>query len=136
MSYKVSLSTEETYLLADYMQAAQTKKQTRRLLAISLRHFGYQVQDIARVVGVSEKTVTTWIKLFLEGGFDALVAFHYPEKRQSQLEPYTEAIRSYQKEHPEATLKDLHAWLAETQQLEIDYSWLYRYVTRHGLWKD
>ena len=44
MSYKIRLSTEEAYILADKMQEIQNKKLSRRLLAISLRHYGYKVR--------------------------------------------------------------------------------------------
>ncbi|MEM7370481.1 MAG: helix-turn-helix domain-containing protein [Bacteroidota bacterium] len=133
MSRKVSLTTEETYLLADYMQDIGNQKMSRRLLAISLRHFGYKIKDIALIIGVSEKSISNWIKLFLSGGFEALLEKHYPKHRNSKLEPYIGEIRQYRQENPEAKLTDLQAWLQETYDLEVEYSWLYRYLDRHEL---
>jgi len=133
MGYKVNLSTEESYILADKMKEINNKKLSRRLLAISLRHFGYKVKDICLIVGVSEKTLTTWIKLFLEGGFDRLLELNYPEKRKSKLTPYEAAIRTYRKEYPNARLEDLQEWLRSEQGVEVEYSWLYRYIERHSL---
>lgn len=132
MSYKVSLTTAESYILADKLQEIQNKKLSRRLLAISLRHYGYQVKEISTLIGVSEKTITQWIKLFLDGGFDALLALNYPKRRDSRLAPYEPHIRQFRKEHPKAKLEDLQQWLAETHGVEVEYSWLYRYVTH---WK-
>ena len=136
MSYKVRLTTEQSYQLADKMHEVASKKLSRRLLAISLRHYGYPIQEIALLTGVSEKTVTNWIKAFLAGGFDQLLALHYPKRKGSKLSPYEESIRQYQQDHPEARLEDLQRWLAETHGLEVEYSWLYRYLERHGLWRN
>ncbi|MCI4668792.1 MAG: helix-turn-helix domain-containing protein [Bacteroidia bacterium] len=133
MSYKVNLTTEESYILADKMKETQNKKLSRRLLAISLRHFGYKVKDISLIVGVSEKTITSWIKMFLEGGFDQLLGLNYPKERQSMLAPYKEKIRTYRQEKPESKLEDLQKWLEEEHQIKVDYSWLYRYIELHKL---
>lgn len=133
MSYKVSLTTAQSYELADLLQEIQSKKLSRRLLAISLRHYGYKVKDISKIIGVSEKTITQWIKLFLAGGFEALLALHYPKRRDSRLAPYEEAIRTFRADHPQAKLEALQLWLKEVHQVEVEYSWLYRYIERWEL---
>ena len=133
MSYKVNLTTEETYILSDKMKEITDKKRSRRLLAISLRHFGYKIKDISLITGVSEKTVTSWIKMFLDGGFDALIKLDYKPRFNSKLAPYQEAIRQYRNENPDALLADLQLWLKETHDVEVEYSWLYRYIERHQL---
>lgn len=133
MSHKIHLSLEETYLLADRMAQTKNKKLSRRLLAISLRHFGYKIKDIAPITGVSERTVTNWMKCYLEGGLDALLEQHYPTDRGSVLQPHQDAIRQYWVDHPDARLADLQAWLETEKQVTVEYSWLYRYLERKGL---
>lgn len=136
MSHKIRLSLEETYLLADKMAQTRNKKLSRRLLAVSLRHFGYKVREISPIVGASERTVSKWLGLYLEGGFDALLAQHYPPDKGSVLQPHQEAIREFWKARPEATLLELQQWLAGERGVEVEYSWLFRYVERHGLGKE
>ncbi len=133
MSYKIHLTTEETYILADKMKEIQNKKLSRRLLAISLRHFGYQVKEISLIVGASEKTVTNWIKLFLKGGFDLLLQLQYRTDKNSRLQPYQAEIVQWMEVHPHARLKELQDWLAQEHAVEVEYSWLYRYLQLHGL---
>lgn len=133
MGNKVSLSTEETYILADYMQELGNQKIARRLFAISLRHYGYPIKDIALIIGVSPKSISNWIQLFLTGSFEALLQQHYIRKRNSKLGPYEGVIKSYRAEHPEARLLDLQMHLKEEHGLEVEYSWLYRYIDRHDL---
>lgn len=135
VSYKIRLTTEQSYQLADKMNETSSKKLSRRLLAISLRHYGYPIGEIALLVGVSEKTITTWIKSFLAGGFDELLQLNYVKRRNSKLAPYEDEILAYQESNPQARLEDLQQWLKETHEIEVEYSWLYRYLDRHGLWK-
>ena len=118
------------------MQEIKNKKLSRRLLAISLRHFGYQVKEIALLVGASEKTVTKWIKLFLEGGFDGLLKLKYRSDKDSRLQPYKEVIIQFRKENPKARLVDLQTWLKTEHSVEVEYSWLYRYLQLHHLDED
>lgn len=133
MSYKLRLTTEETYILADKMKAITQKKLSRRLLAISLRHFGYKVKDISLIIGASEKTITTWIKKFINGGFDELLDMQYPKDRNSKLAPYQDVIRSYRAENSESSLESLQEFLSAEHGVDVEYSWLYRYVTLHEL---
>lgn len=133
MAYKIRLSTEETYLLADYMQAATQKRQSRRLLAISLRHYGYAVEDIAKLTGVSARTVTNWFKRYLDGGLEALLTFDYPKDRNSKLSPLVPQIVAFWRSYPQAQIKDLQAWLLQAHQVEVEHSWLYRYLELHDL---
>lgn len=133
MSYRVKLNSEAAYQLADAMQQTADKKRSRRLLAISLRHYGYPVHEIAKLLNVSEKTVTSWIRKYLGSGLDGLLELQYPRKKNSRLAPYETAIREFRAQFPDATREALHTWLADSQGVEIDYSWLCRYLDRHGL---
>lgn len=133
MSHKIHLSLEETYQLADRMEQTRNRKLSRRLLAISLRHFGYKVKDIAAITGVSDRTVTKWFKLYLEGGLDALLEQHYKKERGSVLQPHKEAIIEYFELNPTAKLEELQHWLNAEKGVEVEYSWLYRYLERKGI---
>lgn len=133
MAYKIRLSTEETYRLADLMQSVKQKRQSRRLLAISLRHYGYKISAIATLTGVSSRSVTHWLKRYTEGGLEALLEFDYPRDRDSRLRPLVPAIVRYWQVHPAAKIKDLQAWLEVEHQVSVEHSWLYRYLELHEL---
>jgi len=133
MSYKIRLSTQQSYELADHMNAISNKKLLRRLLAISLRHYGYPVKEIAALTGVSTKTITNWMKIFVEKGFEGLLETHYPKRRDSILQPYEAVIRSFFESNPKGRVEDLQAYLLEKHDIKVEYSWLYRYITLHEL---
>ena len=130
MSQKVSLSTEETYILADLMKSITDKRLNRRLLCISLRHYGYRIREISIILGVSERAISGWISRFLAGGFDALLATNYHRVRNSMLNAHRSEIIAYLAAHPEANVRDVQQWLADRGQV-IDHSWLYRWLHLH-----
>lgn len=130
MSQKVSLSTEDTYVLAELMQQIQDKRLNRRLLCISLRHFGYPIREIGLILGVSERSVSAWIRRFLDGGFDALLALRYVRVRDSRLNAHRAEVIDYLAAHPGASVRDLQAYLSGLG-VEVEHSWLYRWLTLH-----
>ncbi|MEL7534522.1 MAG: helix-turn-helix domain-containing protein, partial [Bacteroidota bacterium] len=91
------------------------------------------IKEISLIVGTSEKTVTNWIKLFLEGGFDELLRLKYQRDKGSKLAPYKAAIEQFFSDQPQAKLADLQAWLADKHQVKVEYSWLYRYLELHKI---
>jgi transposase len=132
---KIVLSTDEAYLLAEKLKETQSRKLSRRLLALSLRHYGYPIGHIARLTGVSARTVSGWLDQYLKGGFEALLALSYPEQRNSRLAGQQGAIRAFFQARPQASIQDLQAWLREEAGVEVEYSWLCRYLARRGLRK-
>ncbi len=130
MSQHVSLSTEETYVLADLMNEISDKRLNRRLLCISLRHFGYKVAEISILLGVSERTISGWIKLFLAGGFDKLLELRYAGTRDSRLNEVRGKLSTYLAANPKANVRDIQFWLAQ-EGVEISHSWLYRWLKLH-----
>lgn len=131
MAHKIRLTLDQQYELADLMQTHKGKKLSRRLLAISLRHFGYTIKEISLLTHVSERTVTNWMKLFAEGGFESLLTLQYKGTPHSKLDPFKAHIQTFLESYPNASIKDLHRFLQKEYQLKVDYSWLYRYVHAH-----
>lgn len=130
MSNQVSLSTEETYILADLMKEISDKRLNRRLLCVSLRHYGYRIREISLILGVSERTISGWISRFLAGGFDELLTRQYVRVRESKLNAHRPAIAAYLRAHPQASVRELQEWLA-ARGVGVNHSWLYRWLDLH-----
>lgn len=117
------------------MKRATDKKVSRRLLAISLRHFGYPVEEIGRITGVSSRSVTNWLRRFQDQGLEGLMRLDYPTDRGSRLEAHQEAIQAYVIQHPKAKIAEIQQWLSDERGVTVEFSWLYRYVKkRKALW--
>ncbi len=130
MDPKFTLDTNIAYRLADEMKRATDKKVSRRLLAISLRHFGYPVEEIGRITGVSSRSVTNWLRRFQDQGLDGLMRLDYPTDRGSRLEAHQEAIQAYVIKNPKAKIGEIQQWLSSERGVTVEVSWLYRYVKK------
>lgn len=135
MKTRIRLTLSQKYELADRLKATNSKKLTKRLLSISLRHYGYKISDIAKIQGVSERTVSSWVQMFLKGGFDQLLSLNYESTKPSRLDPYIDDIKNWRQQNPDKTLEELQQYLKDSFQMEVEYSWLYRFVKKRELWK-
>lgn len=133
MSYKVELTEEENEKLAFLLKSIKDPKLYRRLLAISLRNKNYSFKEICVILQVSHKTATEWVKLFLDEQFEGLLTLNYSQNRTSKLDPYLSSIQAFVESYPDAKLKDIHHYISTELAVEVDRSWLYRYLIQHHL---
>ncbi len=94
MKYEIFLTTEELKKLKELKRKFKDKRIFKRLHCIELKNVGMVNRRIAKSLGISERTVITWYKMFIEGGFDKLCRFNY-KPRKSYLEEYSDKIEEY-----------------------------------------
>jgi transposase len=86
MIYRVELNAAELKELHKRKGKEDNIKVYRRLECIQLKQAGTDNRSIAAFLLVNPNTVTEWIKLFLNEGFDGLCTLHYEGRRISKLE--------------------------------------------------
>jgi transposase len=74
-------------------------KVQRRMEALYLKGQGVSHGDICRVCRISRTTLDTWLRLYLEGGMEALKEFHY-SGQPSALNDHASSLEVYFREHP------------------------------------
>jgi transposase len=131
MSYHITLNVEAQRKLGRLLRTVSHDRSYRRLLCISLRANGYPFKDICAILQISHKSATEWVKQYLAGGFEGLLKDHYPQRRPSRLDPYRDALRAYLQAHPQASVREVQAFLLTEHQLTVEASWLNRYLARH-----
>lgn len=77
----------------------------RRLHALYYKALGYPHQEIIRMVGVSGKTLRTFLRLYQAGGLDELKTLHYPQP-VSALATHQASIESEFRERPAKSIKE------------------------------
>jgi transposase len=133
--YRVYLSDEQRQELQRRAHEPGVRPRTRdRLEMVRLSDAGSSVPQIARLLQIGEKTVRTWIGVFLERGFDALRDMP-PPGRTSRLTP---AIReSLRQEFAKAdrtwTAKQVAEWIATRWGVSVSTSHLRRFLKRGKL---
>ena len=133
MSYKIELSDTELSELKIKQKTEKSVKIFQRLQCILLVSQGLKKQDIANLLNVTTNTITTWIKIYKEGGFDLLTQLHYDDRRKIQLDIYKDAIKEYVKTELPATISQILNWLEEEHLFKTEHSWLYRYMKKNSI---
>lgn len=133
MAYKVLLSLSEQQQLQERKKNQSDGKILRRLMCIDMKHKGMRSKDIAEYCSVCIDTITDWLCLFTEGGFDALCSLQYEGRRVSKLEQYKEVIRQKEQEGKIDSLKALRLWLEEEHQVQTSLSNLFYFCKKNSL---
>jgi transposase len=132
--YRVHLSDEERQELQRRARTLGVRPRTRdRLEMVRLSAAGWSVPQIARHLGMCEKSVRSWLRTFLEEGFDALLD-QPPTGRTSRLTPaIREAVRQeFAKGDRTWTAQQVAEWIAERFGMAVSLSHLRRLLRR---WK-
>jgi transposase len=130
----VHLSDEERQELQRRTHAPGVRPRTRdRLEMVRLCDAGWSVPQIARHLGMCEKSVRAWIRVFLEQGFDAL-SDKPPPGRTSRLTPtMRESVRQeFAKGDRTWTAQQVAEWITERFGVSVSVSHLRRLLRR---WK-
>jgi transposase len=130
----VHLNDEERQELQRRAHTLGVRPRTRdRLEMVRLSDAGWSVPQIARHLGMCEKSVRAWIRLFLVQGFDALLD-QPPPGRTSRFTPaIQEAVRQeFAKQDRTWTAAQVAAWIAERFGVKVSISHLRRLL---GRWK-
>ena len=132
--YRVHLNDQERQDLQRRAHAPGIRPRTRdRLEMVRLADAGWSVPQIARHLGMCEKSVRAWIQRFLEQSFDALLD-QPPLGRTSRLTPtIREAVRQeFAQGERTWTAQQVAGWIAERFSVEVSVSHLRRLLRR---WK-
>jgi transposase len=102
----------------------------RRLLCIELKDLGEENAKIATLCGVCRDTITDWLRLFEEKGFDGLCSFQYDGRRLAVLDVVRDELKRDLKAGKHGTLKEVKRALHETHGIDVCISWIWRYAKK------
>lgn len=77
----------------------------RKMEVLWLKSQGLAHQDIARLSGVTGKTIRRYFQEYVDGGFEGLKELHF-RRPQSELVAHQEAIAAYFRDHPPASINE------------------------------
>ncbi len=134
MKYEIFLTTKELKKLKELKKKYKDKRIFKRLHSIELKNEGMVNRRIAESLDVSERTIITWYKIFIEGGFDELCRFHYKPKK-SYLEKYSDKIEEYINEENISSSNKLQKILLERHGVVVPTSTIRGYLKKNSLIK-
>jgi len=133
MAYRITLSPAQNEELRDRLRKEKKVKIHRRLKCIEYKSKGASHQDIASVTGVCIETVSHWIALFLDSGFEGLCGLRYEGRRFSRLEPVKDEIKKQVESGNVPTVLALSDWIMKTHGITIQESGLFKFLKKNFL---
>lgn len=133
MSYQVNLSSEELLELKNLKREVKDSKLLRRYQCIHMLHTGMKRQDIAELLDVYIDTITDWVKLYQLVGLTGLSDLKYDGRRPSALDAHKTEIIEHIRTTSVNTISQLQSYLRNDLQLEIEHSWLSRYLKKNSI---
>jgi transposase len=104
----------------------------RRLHALYYKAMGYPHQEITRLVGVSAKTLRTFLRLYQAGGIEALQRLNYPQP-VSALAAHQASIVAEFRERPAKSIKEATRRIKEKTGVERSRFQVSRFLKQIGL---
>ncbi len=136
MSYKVVLTDElEDELRVIVRENQKRKNILKRAYCILLKNEGQKNKNITQLLGIHEDTIADWTRIYLEKGIKGLLEFKYSERRKSKLHPYKNKIKRMASAKSIKTIEQLQTKVNKELNIDIEYSWFYRYCRKYGVYK-
>lgn len=133
MAYRITLSPARHEELRRRLRAAKKVKIHRRLKCIEYKSKGASHRDIASVTGVCIETVSHWLALFHDSGFDGLCGLKYEGRRFSVLEPVKDEIKKQVESGNAPTVLALSDWIRKSHGITIQESGLFKFLKKNFL---
>ncbi|MCP4082065.1 MAG: IS630 family transposase, partial [Planctomycetaceae bacterium] len=77
----------------------------QRMNAVYLKAIGYQHQEIGRIVGIGQKALRSYLRMYQAGGIEALKALNF-YRPQSDMDDYREQLKAEFEARPAKSIKE------------------------------
>jgi transposase len=104
----------------------------RKMEVLWLVSKGLSRPEVARLAGVSTRTVRRYVKLYKRGGIEALKKSEY-RGRASELNAHAETLKEYFEKNPPATVKQAQAAIEKLTGIRREYSQVRAFLKRLGM---
>jgi transposase len=104
----------------------------RRMEVLWLVSQGLSREEVARLAGVSTKTVCRYVKRYKRGGIEALKKSEY-RGRESELNKHAGTLKEYFEKNPPSTVKQAQAAIEKLTGIRRGYSQVRAFLKRLGL---
>ena len=106
-------------------------KVRRRCEIVYLKSQGFMHKDIETIVGVSHGTVTNTLKIYKDGGFEALSTLNY-KGQPSELHRYTKEIKESLEKQPVSTYKEARARIKDLTKIDRSLPQITHFLNQIG----
>lgn len=128
----VALPEADKEVLAEERFVHPHPRVQQRMWVVWLKGQGFAHQDIARAMGVTDDTVTSYLTLYLERGLEGLrtITFHRPA---SELQAHQTTLEAHFRAHPPATVAEAQAEVKRLTGVERSPTQIGVFLRRMGM---
>ncbi|OFX83147.1 MAG: hypothetical protein A2W99_13055 [Bacteroidetes bacterium GWF2_33_16] len=137
MSYRINLSETEEAELKKIVRENQNRKNVlKRAYCILLKNEGQKNKNIIQLLKIHEDSIADWTKIYIEQGIQGLLKYKYSQRRKSKLAPFKTKIKRMASAKNTRTVEQLQKKIKENLDIDIEYSWLYRYCKKYEIYPE
>jgi transposase len=129
---KLEFTTDEKQLLHYERYHYPHPRVRQKMEVLWLKSQGLPHREIARLAGVSENTLRSYLQEYVQGGLARLREVHF-RRPQSELAAYRGALEVYFREHPPATVNEARAKMAELTGISRSPTQIRQFMKRCGM---
>lgn len=128
--FKIIESFEELNSLKSTINKYKTAKRLDAIILLKDEPT-MSLSSISKILKISARTLSEWIKIYKENGLEALLA---KETRNRQSKILTPEIHKKLEEklndelNPFSSYVEVQEWLKEEFEVHIEYQWLWKYL--------
>jgi transposase len=129
---RIEISAADRKALQQEKQSHPDPRVRRRMEALHLKGLGYSHQEIGQIVGITQKTLRSYLRLYQAGGLEALKRrqFYQP---QSALAPHRAMLEAEFKAKPAQSMKEAADRIEKLTKVRRSPDQVRRYLTGIGL---
>lgn len=129
---RIEFSEAEIKALQQEKQSHPDPRVRRRMETLHLKALGYSHQEIGRIVGITQKTLRSYLRLYQAGGLEALKQRRYYQP-QSALAPHRAILEAEFRARPAQSMKEAADRIERLTQVQRSPDQVRRYLTKMGL---
>jgi transposase len=129
---QIEFSETDIKALQQAKQSHPDPRVRRRMETLHLKALGYSHQEIGQIVGISQKTLRDYLKLYQAGGIEALKLrqFYQP---QSALAPHRATLEAEFQARPAQSMKEAADRIEQLTQVRRSPDQVRRYLRGMGV---
>lgn len=129
---RIEFSETDIKALQREKQSHSDPRVRRRMETLHLKALGYSHQEIGTIVGITQKTLRSYLRLYQAGGIEALKQrqFYQP---QSALEPHRATLEAEFKARPAQSMKEAADRIEKLTNVRRSPDQVRRYLRGRGI---
>ena len=129
---RIEISAADLQALQREKQSHADRRVRRGMETLHLKGLGYSHQEIGQIVGITQKTLRSYLRLYQVGGLEALQQRHFYQP-QSALAPHRATLEAEFKAKPAQSMKEAADRIEKLTKIRRSPDQVRRYLTGIGL---